>query len=114
MTLRNMLRAKLPAFTGVRASSPSPRGAAQKRTPPMAGSGHGLPLRLRWHDDRCTQDRCQVAATLESAQSGHKLPFRRRNPVAMPDSITIARRIRGADDFDGTQNAPALRHRGLA
>jgi hypothetical protein len=34
--------------------------------------------------------------------------------AAMPDSITIARRTRGGDDFDGTPNAPALRHRGLA
>jgi len=49
----------------------------------------------------------RLPASPKSAAEGHKLPFRGRNPVAMPDSITIARRIWGGDDFDGMPNAPA-------
>jgi uncharacterized membrane protein YeaQ/YmgE (transglycosylase-associated protein family) len=34
--------------------------------------GHGLPLRLRRHHDRCTSDSCRFVATPRSAKSGHK------------------------------------------
>ena len=33
--------------------------------------GHGLPLRLRWHHDRCTPDSRRLAAMRKSAESGH-------------------------------------------
>jgi hypothetical protein len=33
------------------------------------------PLRLRWHDDRCTSESCRLAATPKLAQSGHNQTF---------------------------------------
>jgi len=34
--------------------------------------GHGLPLRLRWHDDRCTPGSRRLAATPKSAAAGQE------------------------------------------
>jgi hypothetical protein len=33
---------------------------------------HGLPLRLRWHHDRCTSDNCRLDAPPKSAESGQE------------------------------------------
>jgi hypothetical protein len=41
----------------------------------MAGSGHGLPLPLRWQYVRCTQISYRPASLTKSVALGHKRPF---------------------------------------
>src|SRR5215472_17029433 len=49
----------------VRSASDSGKIAASQRT---NVKGHGLPLRLRWYDDRCSPDSRRLAARPKSAE----------------------------------------------
>jgi hypothetical protein len=71
--------------------------------------GQGLPLRLRWHHDRCTPDSCRLAATPKSAESGQQRTHAaQRDTGVLSDPVPRCVRPRFCDgapiDYRGLQS----------
>jgi hypothetical protein len=82
----------------------------------MAGLGHGLPSRLRWHHDGCTPDSCRLGARPKSAASGQNEPCHslrrhdRSTSVSGPTGPAVS--VSGSGHKRANQKSLSPQHRG--